>query len=295
ETARARGIDILIDLGGYGDAARMAACANRLAPVQIKWVGMQTHSSGLAEMDWFLTDRWETPDGFEPLYSEKLLRMPDGYVCYSPPSHAPDVVGSPALTNHHVTFGCFNNLAKITPLTIQTWAEILRRVPASRLILKTHQLSDLPTADGLLASFSALGIDRDRIELRGSSGHRAFMGEYGHVDIVLDPFPYSGGLTTCEALWMGVPTITLPGEIFASRHSASHMSNAGLPDWVTGSVAEYIEMAVTRASNVPALATLRASLRESVRRSPLCDAPRFGQNLGAALRRAWQAWCAENS
>jgi protein O-GlcNAc transferase len=295
ETARARGIDILIDLGGYGDAARMAACANRLAPVQIKWVGMQTHSSGLAEMDWFLTDRWETPDGFEPLYSEKLLRMPDGYVCYSPPSHAPDVVGSPALTNHHVTFGCFNNLAKITPLTIQTWAEILRRVPASRLILKTHQLSDLPTADGLLASFSALGIDRDRIELRGSSGHRAFMGEYGHVDIVLDPFPYSGGLTTCEALWMGVPTITLPGEIFASRHSASHMSNAGLPDWVTGSVAEYIEMAVTRAADVPALATLRASLRETVRRSPLCDAPRFGQNLGAALRRAWQVWCAESS
>jgi protein O-GlcNAc transferase len=140
-----------------------------------------------------------------------------------------------------------------------------------------------------------LGIDRDRIELRGSSGHRAFMGEYGHVDIVLDPFPYSGGLTTCEALWMGVPTITLPGEIFASRHSASHMSNAGLPDWVTGSVAEYIEMAVTRAADVPALATLRASLRETVRRSPLCDAPRFGQNLGAALRRAWQVWCAESS
>jgi protein O-GlcNAc transferase len=102
-------------------------------------------------------------------------------------------------------------------------------------------------------------------------------------------------LTTCEALWMGVPTITLPGEIFASRHSASHMSNAGLPDWVTGSVAEYIEMAVTRAADVPALATLRASLRETVRRSPLCDAPRFGQNLGAALRRAWQVWCAESS
>lgn len=295
EAARARNIDILIDLGGYGHAGRMPACANRLAPVQIKWVGMQSHSSGLTEMDWFLTDRWETPDGFEPLYSEKLLRMPDGYVCYSPPPHAPDVLALPALKNGFVTFGCFNNLAKITPRVIGTWGEILRRVPTARLILKTHQLSDGPTADGLLASFASIGIAADRIELRGSSGHRAFMGQYGHVDIVLDPFPYSGGLTTCEALWMGVPTITLPGEIFASRHSTSHMSNAGLPDWVANSVEAYSEMAVTRAGDLDALAALRAGLREKVRRSPLCDAPRFGRGLGAALRHAWREWCAEQS
>ena len=113
------------------------------------------------------------------------------------------------------------------------------------------------------------------------------------VDIVLDPFPYSGGLTTCEALWMGVPTITLPGEIFASRHSASHLSNAGLGDWVTDSVDEYIEMAVARASDPTALANLRSTLRDKVRQSPLCDAPRFGRNLGAALRKAWRAWCLE--
>ena len=296
-TARAReqGIDILIDLGGYGDAARMPACANRLAPVQIKWVGMQAHSSGLAEMDWFLTDRWETPDGFERFYSEKLLRMPDGYICYSPPPHAPDVVTLPALANGYVTFGCYNNLAKITPRVIETWAEILRRIPNARMILKTHQLSDGSTADGFLADFAALGITGDRIELRGSSGHRAFMGEYGHVDIVLDPFPYSGGLTTCEALWMGVPTITLPGEIFASRHSASHMSNAGLADWVTLSVEDYIDMAVARTLDFDTLAALRAGLRDRVRRSPLCDAPRFGRNLGAALRHAWGVWCAERS
>ena len=289
--AREHGIDILIDLGGYGDAARMAACANRLAPVQIKWVGMQAHSSGQAEMDWFITDRWETPDGFEPLYSEQLLRLDDGYVCYSPPPHAPDVVALPALANGFVTFGCFNNLAKITPRVIETWAEILRRIPDARLVLKTHQLSDAATADGFLADFAALGIAAERIETRGSSGHRAFMGQYGDIDIVLDPFPYSGGLTTCEALWMGVPTITLPGETFASRHSTSHLSNAGLPDWVTGSVDEYIEMAVSRAADLTALATLRAGLRQQLRQSPLCDAPRFGRSLGAALRRAWQAWC----
>jgi protein O-GlcNAc transferase len=295
QVARQLGIDILVDLGGYGDAGRMAACANRLAPVQMKWVGMQTHSTGLAEMDWFLTDRWETPEGFEKLYSEKLLRLEDGYVCYSPPPHAPDVVPLPALANGFVTFGCFNNLAKITQAVITTWAEILRRLPDSRLILKTHQLSDPATADRFRAAFAACGIDAGRIEPRGSSGHRAFMKQFGDIDIALDPFPYSGGLTTCEALWMGVPTVTMQGEIFAARHSASHMSNAGLPDWVVGSLPDYVEMAVARASDLAALAGLRAGLREQVRRSPLCDAPRFGRSLGAALRHAWRAWCAEGS
>jgi len=289
--ARVRNIDILIDLGGYGDASRMAACANRLAPVQIKWVGMQAHSSGLAEMDWFLTDRWETPLGFETLYSEKLLRLPDGYICYSPPTYAPDVAVLPALRNGFVTFGCFNNLAKLTPALIQTWAAILRRVPNAKLVLKTHQLSDPETAGWFRHRFAALNIGPERLDTRGSSGHRAFMGEYGDIDIVLDPFPYSGGLTTCEALWMGVPTITCPGEIFGSRHSTSHLSNVGLADWVTGSVEDYIEMAVARAGDLAALAALRADLRDRVRASPLCDAPRFGRNLGTALRTAWRDWC----
>jgi predicted O-linked N-acetylglucosamine transferase (SPINDLY family) len=293
EAARKRGIDILIDLGGYGDAARMPACANRLAPVQVKWVGMQTHSTGMAEMDWFLTDRWETPDGFEPLYSERLLRLPDGYICYSPPPKAPDVVPLPALANGFVTFGCFNNVAKITARVVATWSAILRRLPDARLVLKTHQLADPATAERVRADFATHGIPAERLQLRGASGHRAFMGEYGDIDIVLDPFPYCGGLTTCEALWMGVPTITLPGDFFASRHSVSHLSNAGLPEWVTDSTDAYIEMAVARAANLPALATLRAGLRDKVRRSPLCDAPRFGRNLGAALRHAWQQWCLE--
>jgi predicted O-linked N-acetylglucosamine transferase (SPINDLY family) len=204
------------------------------------------------------------------------------------------VVALPALKNGFVTFGCFNNLAKITPRVIETWCAILRRLPTARLILKTHQLSFAETANRFRADFAAHGIDAQRIEMRGSSGHRAFMGQYGDVDIVLDPFPYSGGLTTCESLWMGVPTIALSGEIFASRHSTSHLSNAGLADWVTASTEEYVQMAVARASDLHALAALRARLREQVRRSPLCDAPRFGRGLGAGLRLAWRAWCAEN-
>jgi protein O-GlcNAc transferase len=285
--ARELGIDILIDLGGHGDGARMGACARRLAPVQIKWVGMQNHSSGLPEMDWFLTDRWETPPALESLYSERMLRMPDGYVCYSPPSHAPDVVAPPVLRNGYVTFGCFNNLAKITPCTIETWCQVLHAVPGSRLVLKTHQLGDAPTAAGFLRAFGRYGIDPSRVETRGSSPHRLFLASYNEIDIVLDPFPYSGGLTTCEALWMGVPTVTLPGEIFASRHSASHLSNAGFPEWVARDGEHYIEMAVARARDADGLAMSRETMRERVRASPLCDAPRFGRALGMALRHAW--------
>ena len=291
EQARALGIDILIDLGGYGDAGRMAACAHRLAPVQVKWVGMQTHTSGLAEMDWIITDRWETPPALEPTYTERALRLVDGYVCYSPPPYAPDVAPLPALRNGRITFGCFNNLAKITTETIAVWAGILARVPDARLILKTHQLADPATAARLRAAFAGHGIDPTRVETRPGSGHRAFLGEYNDIDLVLDPFPYSGGLTTCEALWMGVPTVTVPGETFASRHSASHLSNAGLADWVTADIAAYTERAVAAAGDIAGLAALRASLRARVKASPLCDAPRFGRSLGAGLRAAWQDWC----
>ncbi len=291
QRAREAGVDVLIDLGGYGDSGRMPACAHRLAPVQVKWVGMQNHSSGLPEMDWFLTDPWETPAELEHLYTERLLRLPDGYVCYSPPSYAPEVAPLPALANGFITFGCFNNLAKITPRVVQVWAAILRRLPAARLVLKTHQFSDPDTAAWMLAAFASAGVDPDRVGLRGASRHRTFMAEYNDIDIALDPFPYSSGLTTCEALWMGVPTVVYAGEVFAARHSLSHMSNAGLPDWVARGAATYEALAVAKASDIPALAALRDGLRARTKASPLTDAPRFGRNLGAALRFAWRAWC----
>ena len=289
--ARELGIDILIDLGGYGDAARMPACAYRLAPVQIKWVGMQSHSSGLAEMDWIITDRWETPPELESVYSERPLRLPDGYVCYSPPPYAPDVVPLPALANGHITFGCFNNLAKVTPRVIATWCVVLHRVPNSRMVLKTQQFSDDRRRSGYAMHLPRAASAPERIELRGGSGHRAFMQQYNDIDIVLDPFPYSGGLTTCEALWMGVPTVAVPGEIFASRHSMSHLSNAGLADWVAPDLDAYVELAVAKAADIASLADLREGLRAQVKASPLCDAPRFGRNLGISLRAAWHDWC----
>ena len=286
---RSLGIDVLIDLGGWGDQGTLAACALRPAPVQVKWVGMQNHSTGLAEMDFFISDRWETPDGTDRLYSERLLRLPDGYVCYSAPPDAPEVAPLPAEASGAVTFGCFNNLAKITPRTIATWARVLQRVPGARLLLKTHQFSDRITADRVRAAFAAHNVDPARITTRGSSSHRTQLAQHAEIDIVLDPFPYSGGLTTCEALWMGVPVVTMPGESFASRHSASHLSNAGLAEWVAPDVDAYVETAVARAADLPGLRRLRAELRPRLKASPLCNAPRFAANLGAALRQAWRA------
>jgi predicted O-linked N-acetylglucosamine transferase (SPINDLY family) len=291
-TIRAARIDMLIDLGGWGDQGLLGVCARRPAPVQIKWVGMQNHSTGLPEMDWMITDRWETPPGTEHLYSERLLRLPDGYVCYSPPADAPDVSLPPVLARGAITFGCFNNLAKITPDAIGTWASILRRVAGARIVLKTHQFSDRQTVAALQAAFARHGVPASRTEFRGSSTHRGQLAQHADIDIVLDPFPYSGGLTTCEALWMGVPVVTMPGELFASRHSASHVCNAGLADWVAQDATGYQEIAVSRATDIDALAGLRAGLRAQMRASPLCDQRRFGRNLGNALRSAWRDACA---
>jgi len=290
---RDNGIDILIDLGGFGDAGRITAFTHRSAPVQIKWVGMQTHSSGLPETEWMITDRWQTPAGSESLYSERLLRLPEGYVCYSPPPYAPDPAPLPARRNGHVTFGCFNNMAKITPAALATWSTILHQLPSAQLVLKTHQFSEAEPSERIRAVFASSGISPDRVQLRGSSRHRELLSQYNDIDIVLDPFPYSGGLTTCEALWMGVPTVTLPGDTFSSRHSVSHMSNVGLSDWVATDRDDYVRLACARASDLDALEALRATLRIRVKASPLCDAPRFGANLGAALRDTWHAWCGE--
>lgn len=284
-------IDILIDLGGFGDNGQIAALAYRPAPVQIKWVGTQASTTGMKAIDWFITDRWETPDGFETFYTERLLRLPDGYVCYRPPSHPAEVGPLPAQDNGYVTFGCFNNLAKLTDSTLALWARVLERVDRARLILRCPQFSEAGIPERFLENAASLGLDRSRLELRGRAPHPIFINGYQDIDIALDPFPYSGGLTTCEALFMGVPVITLAGDFFAARHSVSHLSNVGLEDCVTHTPEEYVDRAVAMARDVGMLAARRAGLRRQVLESPLCDAPRFGRNFGAALRFAWREHC----
>lgn len=288
-------IDILLELGGFGDAGRINVCAWRPAPLQVKWVGAQYHSTALPFIDYFLTDPRETPAGYEEYYTEKLLRLPDGYVCYLPPPYAPDVGPLPAVRNGHVTFGCFNNLTKITPSTLAAWAKILHAVPESRLMLRCPQFSEPGPRERMGRFFDENGIDPERIAYSGRALHREFLATYNEVDIVLDPFPYSGGLSTCEALYMGAPVLTRAGEIFAARHSVSHLANVGLPGWIAETDAEYVAKAIGFARDIPGLAELRAGLRAQVTLSPLCDAPRFGKNLGTALRNIWRDYCRNGS
>ena len=216
----------------------MPACAYRMAPVQVKWVGMQNHSSGLAEMDWILTDRWETPPALAHLYSERLLSLPDGYVCYSPPPYAPDVAPLPALSPraHHLWLlqqSCEDHAARDRDLVRDPAASAGFAAGAEGASVRRCRPPPERVLRGVLRPMASA---RSAWSCAGRSGHRTFIGQYNDIDIVLDPFPYSGGLTTCEALWMGVPTVTMPGEIFASRHSVSHLSNAGLGDWVAADI-----------------------------------------------------------
>ena len=288
-----RAIDILIDMGGFGDAGRIAVAAYRPAPVQIKWVGMQCATTGMPEIDWMISDRWETPLGFEPFYTERLLRLPDGYVCYTPPDYAQTPSALPARAAGHVTFGCFNNVTKLSDRTLDLWRQILTRLPTARLALRCPQFSQQPITDAFLRRWATLGIDPARLTILGRTAHPAFLAGYQKIDIALDPVPYSGGLTTCEALYMGVPVVTLAGEFFAARHSVSHLSNVGLEEWATATAEAYIERAVAAATDLTALSALRAGLRAQMLASPLCDAPRFGRNFGHALRQAWHSACTE--
>jgi len=292
EMIRADGCDILLDLGGFGDCGRPGVMQQRPTPVQIKWVGSQFSTTGIPACDWMLTDRWETPAGFEPLYSERLLRLPDGYLCYLPAPYAPAVGKLPALARGHVTFGCFNNLSKVTPVVLRVWAEILAALPAARLVLRNHALAEAATREGLAARLAALGVAPGRVEMHGGVAHEALLAAYGEVDIALDPFPYTGGLTVCEALWMGVPVVALTGDSFCGRHALSHLCNVGLADWAVADARGYVARALAAAADLAGLAALRAGLRGRVAASPLVDAPRFGVALGAALRFAWRDWCA---
>jgi predicted O-linked N-acetylglucosamine transferase (SPINDLY family) len=289
----ADGVDILLDLGGYGDGGRPGVLHRRPAPVQVKWVGSQFATTGLGCIDWMLTDRWETPEGFERFYTERLLRLPDGYVCFAPPSYAPPVADLPALRTGHVTFGCLNNLAKLTPPLLAAWARILAALPDARLVLRTQALAEPATRQGFSRRLAAAGLPLRRVDLCPGLPHREFLASYGEIDVALDPFPYTGGLTVCEALWMGVPTVTLAGDSFAARHALSHLSNVGLADWAATDVEGYVARAITSARDIQALVALRAGLRDRVKASPLCDAPRFGRGLAAALRHVWAERCAQ--
>ena len=289
EQVRTDGVDILFDLAGHTAGSRLQMFARKPAPIQITWIGYEG-TTGLAAMDYIIADRFVIPAGTEEHYREKVLRMPDGYVCYDPPTDCPEVGPLPAARTGQVTFGSFNNPAKITPEVVAVWAEIMWRVPGSRLVLKYIGLDSPCTSQRYRELFASCGIDPRRLELLGYTTYDPMLAEYNRIDLGLDPFPFSGSATTLEALWMGVPVITCPHETFASRHSLSHLSNVGLTDLVAHDLAQYMELAVALAGDWPRLAALRAGLRRQVAESPLCDGRRFAEHLMKLLRDCWREW-----
>ena len=253
-------IDVLVDLSGHTALNRLDVFALRPAPIQVSWLGFYG-TTGMSRMDYILMDEVAIPRGDEHWFTEQVVRLPRGRFCYGPPDYAPEVASLPRDRNGYVTFGSFNRLAKINPNVIALWAEVLRAVPNSRLLLKCKTLGDESVRTNLLDVFASEGIPAHRIELRGKSPHRQMLEEYGEIDIALDPFPHCGGLTSCEALWMGVPVITLPGEHPVSRQTMGFLFQLELGFLVASSPRDYVSRAVALSSDVEKLGALRREIR----------------------------------
>jgi predicted O-linked N-acetylglucosamine transferase (SPINDLY family) len=277
-------IDVLIDLTGHA-GNRLLLFARKPAPIQITWLGY-VGTTGLEAMDYLLADRFHVRPGEQQHYVENVLRMPNGYACYGAPPYAPPVKVLPALSEGHVTFGCFNNPAKWSPFIIDAWSEILRRNPTARLLLKYYGLHEPQTQELFRSRFGERGVESNRILLEGWSEHWELLDAYNRVDLALDTQPYSGGVTTCEALWMGVPVITWPGKTFAGRHATSHLTNAGYEQFIARDLAEYVNQCVGWSTRVEELAEIRSQMRDRMKQSPLCDAPHFASDFLAVLNTA---------
>jgi predicted O-linked N-acetylglucosamine transferase (SPINDLY family) len=284
-------IDILIDLSGHTAFNRLLVFARRPAPVQVEWIGY-FHSTGMSSIDYFITDPHTTPIDNGQLFTEIPVYMPHTRFCYGPPGYVPEVVSAPFAKNGFITFGSFNRLPKMTDAVISAWSRIVLGVPGSRLVIKSGALSEDVVKERLLARFSQHGVTPERLELREGSPHNDMLGEYGDIDLALDSFPFNGGMTSLEALWMGVPVVTVAGDTVVSRQTVSALANLGLEDELAfDSVEAYVQGAVTLAANPARLCELRAELRARMAASPLRDDTRFTQDLERLLRNMWGAWC----
>lgn len=284
-------IDILIDLAGHTDHNRLPVFARKPAPIQITYLGYPD-TTGMQAMDYRLTDGWADPPGTtEQLHTEKLIRIKDGFLCFAPPAESPPVMSSPFEVHGHVTFGSFNVLTKITPQMLDVWARILTSVPTARLLIKNRQLTDPALQERLYPRFEQHGVGRERIEMLGRTSKEGHMASYGKVDIALDTYPYHGTTTTCDALWMGIPVITLAGKTHLSRVGVSLLTRLGLGELIAMSEQEYLELAVRLANSPEKLGQLRRNLRDRVQASGLVDGASFTRKMEAIYRMIWQTWC----
>jgi predicted O-linked N-acetylglucosamine transferase (SPINDLY family) len=285
ETVAALGVDILVDLGGHtGRGVRILA--RRPSPVQMTYLGYP-NTTGLRETDFRITDAVADPPGAENFHSERLIRLPRCFIAYSPPDDAPDITPPPLLKNKHVTFGSFNALPKITGGVIKLWADILKSLPGSRLALKNNSLGDAAVRNRIITAFGAEGVSPDRVDALPFDGSlKSHLGRYSGVDLALDTFPYNGTTTTCEALWMGVPVVTVAGDRHAARVGKTVLAAAGLASFAADSPAGCAALCRGLAGNPALLAGLRGSLRAAAAASPLCDTAGLTRCLEDAYMKA---------
>ena len=288
------GVQVLIDLAGHTALNRLPVFAWKPAPVQAMWLGYFC-STGVVEMDYVVGDKWTLPHAEEHHFVEKGWRLADVLWCMASPKDEIKIEGLPALRNKLITFGTLNNLSKMNDQVVACWARILREIPDSQLYLNTKNLRDDALRKSIIARYAAHGIAESRLILEATTGRAAALNSYNRIDIALDPFPYPGGTTSYEALWMGVPLLTMRGSNYISHLGESILHNAGLPDWIAADEDDYVAKAVFHSANLERLANLRAGLRQQVLASPLFDAPRFARNFEEALWGMWQARTQNNS
>ena len=279
---RADGIDILVDLAMH-TGRRLPVFARRPAPVQASYLAYCS-TTGLKTIDFRLTDRYLDTSGTLADYSEQSIFLPRTYWCYTPPAQAPAVQPPPALKKQVVTFGCLNNYRKITDATLSLWVRLLGSARGSRLLLHCPEGN---SRQRVIAFFSQAGVDPSLIDFVGTHPARQYFASYHRIDIALDPLPFGGGITTCDALWMGVPVVSLRGRTAVGRAGASILSNVGLTDLIADTPEQYVQIAAGLAADPPRLSELRATLRARMSASPLMDAPGFARDVEAAL---WTMW-----
>lgn len=282
-------IDILLDMSGHTAFNRLSVFAMKPAPVQVTWLGFFA-STGIAQMDYVLGDRYVLPPEEAHHFIEKPWHLPDGYLCMTPPEHDVSVGPLPMQSNGFVTFGYLGKLAKMTDEVLDLWVRVLREVPDSRLLIKAHELDRKHAVDATLQRLAERGIDASQLILEGGSKRGEYFKTYHRVDIVLSPFPYPGGTTTAESLWMGVPVVAMKGDRFLGHICESVLHSAGFGEWICDDQASYVQKVRELASSVESLAKLRAGLREHVLASPMCDAHRFARNFEDALEGMWSAY-----
>ena len=281
------GIHILIDLSGHTAQNRLPIFAWKPAPVQISWLGYFA-STGVAEIDYILGDPYVTPTEEANHFSEKIWQLPESYICFTEPEVDIDVVSLPALDKKKVTFGCFNKIARITDPVVRVWSEILHAVPTAVLFLKDKNFEVESIRESFYDRFKVNGIQKDRLILEGQSPRSKYLAAYNRVDIALSPFPYGGGTTSAEGLWMGVPVITMQGNHFLSHLGESIANNTGLSDWIAVDEEDYVAKAIAFSTDLEGLEKLRSRLRAQVLSRPLFDAERFANHFKNALRGMWK-------